>query len=216
MGDVLNTDITINAGSAAAGKRCCTVDCWRCFTAACCLLLFPCRCRCCCPCPCSCPRRQGPCCLLALHHFSELTQTVDHRAESCKVLKLVHNEGQVIQHVVECTLALVDHAKLNLAREEERRHHCCRQQLDHVAVEGGEEVEVAAGGQQAQVVLHCSLEALHQQPPLILLAPVKRNALGVLTYTHEVVAQVRLPRLLVEVEAHQVLAQDDRPHSAPC
>lgn len=44
--------------------------------------------------------------------------------------------------------------------EEQRCDHGGGQQLNEVAVEGGEEVQVAAGDQQAQVVLHRGLQAL--------------------------------------------------------
>ncbi len=44
--------------------------------------------------------------------------------------------------------------------KEEWGNHSCRQKLDDKAVEGGEEVQVAAGAQQAQVVTNSRLKAL--------------------------------------------------------
>ena len=63
----------------------------------------------------------------------------------------------------EGALALIYHAELNLALKEQRGYHCRWEQLDEVAVERGEEVQVPAGYQQVHVVGHSGLEALQDE-----------------------------------------------------
>ena len=51
---------------------------------------------------------------------------------------LINDERYIRQNVIECRRALVDDAKLNLARKEERSHHSCWQNLDEESVHTGD------------------------------------------------------------------------------
>lgn len=42
-------------------------------------------------------------------------------------------------------------------------HHCGWQQLNEESIEASKEVQIAAVNEQAQVVLHCSLQALQAE-----------------------------------------------------
>ena len=71
---------------------------------------------------------------------SVITKSVNASRESADSLKLINNEGEVSEDVIECRDRLVNNTKLNFAREKHWGNKSSRENLNEVAVPIREEL----------------------------------------------------------------------------
>ena len=145
--------------------------------------------------------------MVPLHPLDEGGEAVEARAERRDPLKLVDDDAEVVEHVVERAGRLGDHAELDAARKVERRDDEDGQDLHEVRVRRREELEVPLRAEdRAPVGDRAAQPALHLRR-LLRLALVEGDALRILAQPHERVAQVGLAEQLLGVLADERAAE---------
>mmetsp|Transcript_4099 Transcript_4099/g.6639 ORF Transcript_4099/g.6639 Transcript_4099/m.6639 type:complete len:228 (-) Transcript_4099:479-1162(-) len=137
--------------------------------------------------------------LLAGHPLEERAQAADACREGAETLKLVHDDAQVAQNVIERSVALRNHTQLDLVAEVQWSNHEAGNDLNEIAVADREELEVALGADNLPEVAHHLVQAALDLAALELLAAVEGDGLRVLAHAHQRVPEVGFPLKLAEV-----------------
>mmetsp|Transcript_13472 Transcript_13472/g.44397 ORF Transcript_13472/g.44397 Transcript_13472/m.44397 type:complete len:233 (-) Transcript_13472:633-1331(-) len=152
---------------------------------------------------------------VSIQHVPKLTEALNHGRKRSQSLELVDDEGDISKDVVEGGVGLRYDSKLDVAGKIQRGDDSGGEELNEEPVRRGESLEVPLRDDDAREVIKSALEAVHQQPSLVRLAAVKRNALRVLSHSDEGVSEVRLECLLAKVERHERASDDVRERRAP-
>mmetsp|Transcript_40738 Transcript_40738/g.91798 ORF Transcript_40738/g.91798 Transcript_40738/m.91798 type:complete len:385 (-) Transcript_40738:377-1531(-) len=154
--------------------------------------------------------------LVAGHPLEERAQAADACREGAETLKLVHDDAQVAQNVIERSVALRNHTQLDLVAEVQWSNHEAGNDLNEIAVADREELEVALGADNLPEVAHHLVQAALDLAALELLAAVEGDGLRVLAHAHQRVPEVGFPLKLAEVQANELapkLRGDHRAHA---
>mmetsp|Transcript_191 Transcript_191/g.564 ORF Transcript_191/g.564 Transcript_191/m.564 type:complete len:324 (-) Transcript_191:417-1388(-) len=143
---------------------------------------------------------------IALNDFDEFSETVDPGRKLAELLKLVDDDAQVIQDVVERGERLRNHAEFHSSLEVDRCDNERRENLNQITVRRGEEIEVSLPPNQVDVVADGKVEPAFNGIFFLLLALIERNALRIFTEAHEGIPEIGLFLKLCKIERNESLS----------
>mmetsp|Transcript_190 Transcript_190/g.561 ORF Transcript_190/g.561 Transcript_190/m.561 type:complete len:332 (-) Transcript_190:393-1388(-) len=147
---------------------------------------------------------------IALNDFDEFSETVDPGRKLAELLKLVDDDAQVIQDVVERGERLRNHAEFHSSLEVDRCDNERRENLNQITVRRGEEIEVSLPGDQIDVIFDGKVQPGLDRIFFSLFALIEGDTLGIFSETNKRVSEISFFLKLRKVERDELLSNPCR------